>query len=47
MQIHTVDKYGGIYSKLIEPIDAVNILPLLRIEPTTFYIYKRRVGVIS
>ena len=35
MQIHTVDKYGGIYSESTEPIDAVNILPLARFEPTT------------
>ena len=35
MQIHTVDKYGGIYSESTELIDAVNILPLARFEPTT------------
>ena len=35
MQIQTVDKYGGIYSESTEPIDAVNILPLVRFEPTT------------
>ena len=35
MQIYTVDKYGGIYGESIEPIDAVNILPLARFEPTT------------
>ena len=35
MQIHTVDKYGGTYSESTEPIDAVNILPLARLEPTT------------
>ena len=35
MQIQTVDKYRGIYSESTEPIDAVNILPLTRFEPTT------------
>ena len=35
MQIHTVDKYGGIYSESTEPIDAVNVLLLARFEPTT------------
>ena len=35
MQIQTVDKYRGIYSESTEPIDAVNILPLARFEPTT------------
>ena len=34
MQIQTVDKYGGIYSESTESIDAVNILPLARFEPT-------------
>ena len=34
IQIHTVDKYGGIYSESTEPIDAVNVLPLARFEPT-------------
>ena len=34
MQIQTVDKNGG-YSESTEPIDAVNILPLARFEPTT------------
>ena len=34
MQIQTVDKYGG-YRESTEPIDAVNILPLARFEPTT------------
>ena len=35
MQIQTVDKYRGIYSESTELIDAVNILPLARFEPTT------------
>ena len=35
MQIHRVDKYRGIYNESTEPIDAVNILPLARLEPTT------------
>ena len=35
MQIHTVDKYGGIYSESTESIDAENILPLVRFKPTT------------
>ena len=35
MQIYTVDKHGGIYIESTEPIDAVNILPLARFEPTT------------
>ena len=35
MQIQTVDRYRGIYSESTEPIDAVNILPLARFEPTT------------
>ena len=34
MQIHTVDKYRG-YNESTEPIDAVNNLPLARLEPTT------------
>ena len=34
MQIHTVDKTGR-YNESTEPIDALNILPLARFEPTT------------
>ena len=34
MQIQTADKYRG-YSESTEPIDAVNILPVARFEPTT------------
>ena len=34
MQIHTVNKKEG-YNESTEPIDAVNILPLARLEPTT------------
>ena len=34
MQIQKVDNTEG-YSESIEPIDAVNILPLARFEPTT------------
>ena len=35
IQIHTVDKYGGIYNESTKLIDAVNILPLARFEPMT------------
>ena len=34
-QVQTVDKSKG-YSESTEPIDAVNILPLARFEPTTY-----------